>query len=258
MHERLGSESAEVTAWLCREAHLQPGMRVLDLAGGSGHPALDAARIVAPDGSVVATDLVPEMVEALKRRAEASGLTNVQTAVVDAEAIAYPDNSFDAVTCRFGIMFCPSPDIAASEVRRVLKPDARFALSVWAMPDDSPAHTVVGEAIRRFGRPSPPVDFDVPGIYQLAPEGKLQRLLEGAGFRDVRVEPLHLVWEFESAEQLWQRQTTRMGPLRSLTQELPATEIERLKALLAEVVEPYSTDGLIRLPVTPLCAVATK
>ena len=209
MHERLERETAGVTAWLCREAGVAPGLRVLDLACGSGHPALDAARLVAPGGTVVATDLVPEMVEALKRRAEAAGLSNVETRVVDAEAIDYADGSFDAVSCRFGIMFCPQPDVAVAEVRRVLKPGGRFVMSVWDEPERSPAFTVVGEALSRFGRPQAPVDFDVPGVYQLAPPGKLQRLLEDAGFEAVRIDPLPMVWEFDSIDQLWERQATR-------------------------------------------------
>jgi len=257
MHERLERETAGVTAWLCREAGLDPGMRVLDLACGSGHPALDAARLVAPGGTVVATDLVPEMVEALKRRAEAAGLTNVETRVVDAEAIDYADGSFDAVSCRFGIMFCPQPDVAVAEVRRVLKPGGRFVMSVWDEPERNPAFTVVGEALNRFGRPQAPVDFEVPGVYQLAPPDKLQRLLEGAGFEAVRIDPLPMVWEFDSIDQLWERQATR-GPLRTVVEELSAGDIEHLKALLGMVVEPFLVDSMIRLPVTPLCAVATK
>ncbi len=258
MHERLERESAGVTAWLCREARLTAGMRVLDLACGSGHPALDAARLVAPGGSVVATDLVPEMIEATARRAQAGRIDNLEVRVVDAEAIDYSDDSFDAVTCRFGIMFCPQPDVAVSEVRRVLKPGGRFAMAVWDAPEHSPAQTVVGEALRRFERPPAAVDFEAPGIYQLAPPGKLKRLLDDAGFSEVRVESLPMVWEFDSLDQLWERQAIRMGPLRTLAQELPAVEIDRLKGLLADVVQPYVRDGVIRLPITPLCAVATK
>jgi SAM-dependent methyltransferase len=256
MHDRLERETAGVTAWLCREAGLAPGMHVLDLACGSGHPALDAARMVAPGGRVVATDLVPEMVEATKRRAQTAGLDNLEARVMDAEAMDYPDATFDAVTCRFGIMFCPQTDRAVREVRRVLKPGGRFAMSAWDEPEQSPAFTVVGEALSRFGRPQPPVDFDVPGVYQLAPPGKLQRLLEGAGFEAVRVESLPMVWEFDSIEPLWERQAAR-GPLRTVVEQSSSGEIDRLKEVLG-VVEPYLQDGVIRLPVTPLCAVATK
>ena len=131
MHERLEREMAAVTAWLCREAMLAPGMRVLDLACGSGHPALNVARLVQPGGSVVATDLVEEMVEVTRRRAREAGLDNVETRVMDLENIEFADGSFDAATCRFGVMFCPEPLRALSEVKRVLKDGA--ALRVFGV-----------------------------------------------------------------------------------------------------------------------------
>ena len=258
-HDQLERETRDVSEWICREARLRPGMRVLDLSCGSGHPAINAARLVAPGGSVLATDLVPEMVDNTMKRARSLGIDNIEGRVMDAEDIQLPDAGFDAVTCRFGIMFCPQPAKAASEVLRVLKPGGYFALSVWADPQYSPAQTVVGEAMRIFGRPQPPVDYDVPGIHQLAPEGKLQRLLEGAGFRDVRVEPLHLTWQFVSQEAFMDRQGIRQGGLKALAESLPPDELSKLKAAVAEATRPYTdADGVIRLPITPLCAVARK
>ena len=257
-HDRLQQEMAAVTDWLCREAGLTAGMRVLDLACGSGHPALDEARLVQPGGSVVATDLVGEMVEMTRRRAGAAGLANLEARVMDAESVDFPDDSFDAVTCRFGLMFCPDPLQAAREVRRVLKTEGRFALSVWDEPEKSPGQTVLGEALRRIGRDQAPVDFDAPGVHQLAPPGKLGRLLQEAGFRDIRIESQSRDSDYESLEALWGRLLLRPGAQRTVVQELSAGESQRLKDELAEVVRPYTSGGVIRLRTTPLCAVATK
>jgi SAM-dependent methyltransferase len=257
-HERLEREMAPVSQWLCREAGLRPGMRVLDLACGSGHPAIDVARLVAPGGSVIATDFAAEMVEVARRRVTAAGLDNVELKVMDLEDIDYPDESFDAVTCRFGVMFCPQPDKAAAEVFRVLKPGGRFTLSVWDEPEQSPAQTVMNEALRRFGRPQPAVDFSLPGVYQLSPPGKLAALLEAAGFSEVWVESMPLTLEYESLDVLWQRRLAAPGALRGVLQELSPEETERLKALFGEVIQPHVEDGRIRLTQTPLCAVATK
>ncbi len=258
-HERRQGETAAVSDWLCREAALAPGMRVLDLACGSGQPALTAARLVSPGGSVLATDMVQEMVDVTRRRAQEAGLTNVETRVMDAEAIDVPDASFEAVTCRFGIMFCTSPANAVEGIHRVLKPGGRFAMSVWSTPEHSPGQTVGNEALSRFGRAQPPVNFDVPGVYQLAPEGKLQGVLEAAGFHDVRVEPITIVSEYASFDAFVAPGAMRMGGLRAALDELSPQEGERLKTILAEVLAPYTAaDGVIRLPLTPLCAVGTK
>jgi len=258
MHERLEREMSAVTAWLCREARVAPGMRVLDLACGSGHPALNIALLVQPGGSVVATDLVQEMVEVTRRRAREASLENIEARVMDLEAIDFPDESFDAVTCRFGVMFCPRPLRAVSEVRRVLRPGAWGAFSVWDTPDKSPGQTVVGEALRRFGRPQPPVDYDAPGVYQLAPPGKLDALLREAGFGEVHLESLTIDVEYESVEALWGRALVRPGTLRVQTEDLSEEDVRRLKGLLGEVVAPYTRDGVIHLPTTPLCAAARK
>ncbi|HEX5369862.1 MAG TPA: methyltransferase domain-containing protein [Dehalococcoidia bacterium] len=258
VHERLEREMSSVTDWLCREARLAPGMRVLDLACGSGHPALNAAKLVAPGGSVLATDMVPEMVSATRRRAGEARLDNFEARVMDAEAIDLPDASFDAVTCRFGVMFCAQPSVAVAGIHRVLKPGSRFALSVWSEPQNSPGQTVMGEAMRRYGREQPPVDFDAPGVFQLAPDGKLQRLLEAAGFHDVKVEKLPVTMEYESYDAFLQRQTVRPGPLRSLLETISSDEAQRLKGIVVEVLKPYTRDGVIRLTSTPLMASATK
>jgi ubiquinone/menaquinone biosynthesis C-methylase UbiE len=258
-HERREQETGPVSDWLCREAGLAPAMRVLDLACGSGHPALNAARLVSPAGSVFATDMVPEMVDITRRRAAEAGLTNIEVRVMDAEAIDLPDDSFDAVTCRFGIMFCTDPSKAVQDIRRVLKDGSKFAMACWAPPERSPGQTVGNQALERFGRPQPAVDYDVPGVYQLAPDGKLQKLLEGAGFRDVRVEEVTIVSEYESFDAFLAPGAMRMGALRTVLTELPEAGAEHLKQILHDVLAPYTDSaGVIRLPLTPLCAVGTK
>ena len=140
----------------------------------------------------------------------------------------------------------------------MLRSNGRFALSVWDLPEKSPGQTVFGEALRRFGREQALVDFDGPGIYQLAPAGKLKALLEDAGFKDVEIESLPLDFEYESVDALWGRVMARPGAQRTIAQELSGAEVERLKSILGEVVVPYATEGVIHLPTTPLCAVGTK
>jgi SAM-dependent methyltransferase len=257
-HDRLERETAPVTQWLCREARIAPGMRVLDLACGSGHPALDLARLLQPGGTVLATDLVEEMVEATLRHARQAGIDNLEARVMDAEAIDLPDESFDVVTCRFGVMFCPDPLQAMREARRVLKPGGRFVLSVWDEAARSPGQTVLGEALERFGRPRQAIDHSAPGIYQLAPPGKLEGLLKEAGFSDMRVDPVPLSTAYESLEALWERTMARPGPQRNLVQELSADELARLKDILADIVQRFTREGTIRLTMTALCASAVR
>ena len=101
-----------------------PGTRALDVACGSGEPTLALAQAVLPGGTVVASDLVPDYLEAVLKSAADLGLTNVSVQQADAENLPFPDESFDAVTCRLGVMFMADAEQALREMRRVLVQEA--------------------------------------------------------------------------------------------------------------------------------------
>jgi ubiquinone/menaquinone biosynthesis C-methylase UbiE len=102
--------------------------RVLDVAAGSGNATLAAARRFA---SVTSTDYVPALLERGRRRADAEGFANVTFAMADAEALPYPDASFDVVLSTFGVMFAPDHQRAAAELMRVCSPGGRIGLANW-------------------------------------------------------------------------------------------------------------------------------
>ena len=106
---------------------LTPGMRVLDIATGTGNAALSAAKAGA---DVTGLDLAPELFDDAQARAEELGLT-VTWREGDAEALPYRDATFDRVVSNFGVMFAPRHRHAARELVRVLRPGGRFALSCW-------------------------------------------------------------------------------------------------------------------------------
>ncbi len=109
-----------------------PGERVLELAAGPGETGFRALPLIQPDGQLLSTDVAPEMVEVARRRASELGLANVHFAVENAAALSLPDDSADAVLCRFGLMLVPEMDRAAAEIARVLRPAGRAVLAVWA------------------------------------------------------------------------------------------------------------------------------
>ncbi len=88
-------------------AAIKPGHQVLDVATGIGEPAFTAARVVGQAGRVVATDQSPQMLEIARRRAKDLGSTNVELREMDAEQHDFPEASFDAALCRWGLMFLP-------------------------------------------------------------------------------------------------------------------------------------------------------
>lgn len=122
---------AEVHAALLQAAVLAPGEAVLDVACGTGLVTLPAARAVGAAGQVLGVDIADRMVEALQQRAAAAGLPQVAAARMDAEQLALPDGSVDAVLCALGLMYLPDPAQALREVRRVLRPGGRAVFAVW-------------------------------------------------------------------------------------------------------------------------------
>src|SRR6267142_1684770 len=127
-HARIATFTRGATEAILEGAHLRPGMRVLDLASGVGDPALSVAEEIAPGGRVTATDLGPGMMSLAEELARKKGLTNIEFREASAEALPFPSESYDVLTCRFGIMFFPDLPKALRECLRVLKPGGRDRL----------------------------------------------------------------------------------------------------------------------------------
>src|SRR5215471_14846226 len=126
----IGTTLQIVGELLCEGIDLRAGERVLDVAAGNGNATLAAARRFAV---VTSTDYVPALLERGRRRAEAERL-DVRFEVADAEALPYPDASFDAVISTFGVMFTPDHEQTAGELMRVCRPGGRIGLANWTPP----------------------------------------------------------------------------------------------------------------------------
>jgi SAM-dependent methyltransferase len=109
---------------------IAPGTRVLDVAAGTGNASIPAAQRGA---DVVASDLVSELLDAGRQRAEAAGL-DLEWVVADAEALPFEDGSFDVVLSSIGVMFAPHHQTAADELVRVCRPGGQIGLLSWT-PD---------------------------------------------------------------------------------------------------------------------------
>jgi len=141
---------AWITVPLARElveaAGLRPGAHVLDVACGTGHVALDAARTFC---HVTGIDYVPELVEVARQRAQAEGL-DVDFRVADAEALPFSDDSFDFVLSAIGVMFTADHQRAAAELARVCRPGGRIGMANWTPTG------FVGQILQTVGKHVPP------------------------------------------------------------------------------------------------------
>ena len=123
----IGTTLQIVCEQLAEAIDIRSGEQVLDVAAGNGNATLAAARRFA---DVTSTDYVPTLLEKGRERARAEGL-NVQFQVADAEALSFPDASFDVVLSTFGAMFAPQHDRVASELLRVLRRNGRIGMANW-------------------------------------------------------------------------------------------------------------------------------
>lgn len=183
--------AAPVTERMLHLAALGPGKHVLDIAAGSGEPAIPAARLVGPAGRVIATDFVEEMLAFAREKAARAGVTNVEFRRVDGEALDFPDASFDAATIRFGIMFMPEPERCLRAVHRVLKAGGRVAVATWAAPDKNMWVSTAAAVLRKVAN-APAPQPGAPGVFAFADEKRLRATLEAAGFHDVKLEPVEV------------------------------------------------------------------
>ena len=241
---------------LVQELRLRPDCRVLDVAAGSGEPALDVAGQV-PDGRVVLTDISAGMLRVAEEKASARGLRNLDFEVCDAAALPFGENTFDAVYCRFGLMFFPVMFAAVSEMARTAKPGARVGAVVWGRAAENPwASLILGTIARHRELPIPPAG--TPGLFRCAPTGFMTRMFNDAGLADVAERKVSTDLVFESPENYWEfmtdiATTVAMG-LAKADEESRALIRSDVFALLGR----YEHNGAIRLRSTATVVAGTK
>ena len=172
---------------MLERAGIRPGLRVLDIASGAGEPALTAAKLVGSSGYVLGTDLVEAMLVFARQKASEQGIDNIEFRCVDGEELNLEPESFDAATCRWGLMFMPDPEGCLRRVHTALKPGGRIALTCWAEPTHNPYMTLPLSVLASHTEvPKPPPG--APGLFAFADADRLRSCLAAARFTDISVE----------------------------------------------------------------------
>lgn len=186
-HGKIAIQQRAISEALIAAASINAGQRVLDLASGTGEPALTIARAVGGTGRVVGTDVSEGMLEVAREFARRDGIENVEFVYADAESLPFEDGSFDVVTARMGVMFFIDVAQSLREVRRVLRPGGMAAFSAWGpWVDSSMFHAFLEPFARRASPPDPPPG--APHPLRFAVVGTLSAALREAGFSDVEEE----------------------------------------------------------------------
>lgn len=230
------------------------GDTVLDVGTGTGEPALTAARRVGPQGTVVATDLSPAMLSVAEEKAAKLGLTrNLDFRVMDAQALNFPEGTFDAVLCRLVLMFLPDVTLALTRMRKLLRPGGSLAAAVLGPVDKTPTVTIWQGALARERKvsgsalhSSRPAATDEIDPFRFSDRQSLASALSTAGFQDVRTENIETTHRFQSCEEFLSFQLD-MDP--ALQDEISVLGMSRLLESIQEGLRPYlDQDSVVDLP----------
>jgi SAM-dependent methyltransferase len=235
---RVGARMVLVGELLCRTVQIHAGEHVLDVAAGSGNAAISAARRGA---SVTASDLVEQLLEIARTRAQIDGL-QLATSVADAQELPFDDASFDVVLSTFGVMFAPDQQRAADELLRVCRPGGRIGLANW-VPDGLMARNA---AIVQEHVPPPPGAPMRRRPVEWGDEARVRELL-GAQVRELRCERRTIDMCARSAVDLVEFNRTWFGPVRTAFGQLDEAGQEWLAHDLAASFEGSNraTDGTV-------------
>ncbi|MBI1398011.1 MAG: methyltransferase domain-containing protein [Betaproteobacteria bacterium] len=247
----------DVTRRMLDLARIQPGQRILDIAAGAGEPAVSAALRVGPDGYVLATDISEGIVDLARQVALERGLEQIETRVMDGENPDLPDESFDAVLCRLGLMYMPHPVTALREWRRVLKAGGRVAVVVFSTPERNSWGAVPATIIRRRAQLPSPVPGQ-PGPFSLGGAGVLEGMFRQAGFSDPAVSAVPVPHRMDSAADYVQVAREAFGAFNAMMAHLPPGERESVWNEIEGAMRSFESPGGFEVPGECLIGAATK
>ncbi len=224
---------------------------VLDVAAGPGSLTLLAARTAT---RVHAVDFAPAMLEALRARAAAAGITNVDTQLADAQSLPFPDESFDVAYSMFGIIFFADRSRALAEMARVLRPGARVVVSSWPPAERVPVFAALFGALAAelpgsgFGK--------APTVLGTAAEVTAE--LGAAGFAAVEVHEREVVRGTATPAETWRIFSRGGAPVALLRKKLGEQAFADLSARVVGRLEQSLGPGPREVRLTALLGVGTR
>lgn len=229
-----------VLAW----ANAQPGEKAIDIGCGPGTTTAALAAAVGPEGHVLGVDISQVLIDAAQTRR----LSNATFLVADAGAHPFEAASADLIFSRFGVMFFGDPVAAFTNLRRALKPSGRLTFVCWRPPQDNPWSLAPVKAAAPFLPPLPRPGPEDPGQFSFGDRARVERILTGAGFAGLAIEPLDVqIWMGKDVADVVAN-AGRFGPLARAFAEADPDSVAQAKAAITEALAPHATTEGVSLP----------
>ncbi len=256
--ELLRKGAAPVTKRMIELSRINVGSHVLDIASGTGEPAMSAAKTVGNSGKVIGTDLTEAMLDVAWDKAEKQGLKNITFQCADAESLDFPDASFDAVTMRWGLMFMPNPDVCLAQAYRMLKPHGCISLACWSAPDKNPFVGLLMQVLARY-MDVPKAEPRAPGIFAFADPDYLRETMEAAGFPHIEIEEMVIdVLDVADGRAYWQAISDLAAPVMALVKQLDEGARASYVNDVIQLADSFKQGGRLRMKGTTWIASAEK
>jgi ubiquinone/menaquinone biosynthesis C-methylase UbiE len=226
-----------------------PGTRILDLCCGHG---AGTEALLAAGADVTGLDFSPAMLREARSRAPAADLREG-----DAQSMPFPDATFDAVVCDFGIMHIPDQTRALAEVHRVLRPGGNFVMTSWCGPDRSPAFRIAFGSIQSHADPATSLP-DAPDFYRFANPSSAKACLSEAGFTNIHSSTIDCFFEIDEPEDLWKIFSCGTVRAKMLIDAQPPSNREAIRRAMVKAVSSEFGNGAKRRVPAPAALVTAK
>jgi ubiquinone/menaquinone biosynthesis C-methylase UbiE len=246
----LGQITGRLVEPLLEAVAARHGVRLLDVATGPGYAAARAANRGA---SVVGVDISDEMVSLASRLHPELDLR-----VASAEALPFPDDSFDAVVGNFAMLHLARPELAAAEFSRVLAPGGRLALTVWDHPERARLFGIFLDAVAEAGADTPEEIPVGPPFFRFSDEQEFARLLDEQRLERIKVETINFSHQVSSPDELWSGVLAGTVRTSALIQRQPDETQQQIRSAFDRMVQQHRNGDRLAIPVAVKLASATK
>jgi ubiquinone/menaquinone biosynthesis C-methylase UbiE len=247
----------EVTRAIFDAARAEAGMCVLDVACGTGEPAISIATKLGNDGMVLGIDTASEPLMTARERATQRGLAKLMFQRADAHHLPFRDNAFDCITSRLGVMFFSDLPRALGEMRRVLRPGRKLTMLAWGPVSQPYFEATIGTLLHLL--PGACIPESAQKMFAFGQPGLLEAACRTAGFTSAAEHFTEVPWIWPgSAEEVWEYFQQTTVPFAPLLQTIPPERSEEINNAVIRAISRYRQGDAIEFTAKINIAQATK